>query len=104
MQPNATPRRPLTQQDVDKEWPYQVLVPAHECTGHKFREKMKFCEGLSLCSRIGASMVMSTAYRIFCFKERRHAMLFRAEYDAIFRLPCSKEPGFTMIPVIGYVT
>lgn len=103
--PNNPPTllQPLTQPVVDRGWPYQVLVPAFQCTGRQYQQQLTFCAGMSLCKRVGSSLVGGQAYRIFCFKERRDAAAFRVKYDGVFRFPQSKDPGFTMIPVIGVV-
>jgi hypothetical protein len=41
----------LTGSGIDKEWPYQVALPADRVIGENFRVAHEFCRGLSLCPR-----------------------------------------------------
>lgn len=75
----------LTDEAVKRDWPYQVIVEAYLCTGHRFHEQRTFCEtlGLDLCKRVGSIMIGDRAYRIFAFSDRRHAQVFAGRFNGI---------------------
>ena len=89
--PNNPPikQRILTDEVVNEGWPYQVIVPAYLCTGKQFFEQRNFCatRQFDLCGRVGSALIDETAYRVFCFAEKRHAKAFGQAYGGISYLP-----------------
>ncbi len=41
----------LSSPQIDREWPYQVALPAASLRGGEYIEKQYFCRDLSLCPR-----------------------------------------------------
>jgi hypothetical protein len=80
---DVMPGKTRTQAEIDIEWPYQVIVRAHVCTGEAFKHKRDFCAGMSLCKRVGSVRINDVLYRVFCFKERWHAVRFAREFEGV---------------------
>jgi hypothetical protein len=70
----------LSKARIDCEWPHQVALPAHQCTGRNFVTIRLFCEGLSLCPRGHSFRRDTTDFNVFCFAERAHAEQFQARF------------------------
>ena len=70
----------LSQRTIDREWPYQVAIPAETCRGDGYVTTHYFCEGLSLCPRHGYFRRDDRDYVVFCFADASHAELFRARF------------------------
>ena len=83
----------LSSYRVDLQWPYQVLLPASECTGDSYKVIAEFCADLSLCSR-GHSIVKDDAWhRVFCFAEKAHAEKFQARFGGEWFDPARRGRG-----------
>jgi hypothetical protein len=70
----------LSKAIVDRQWPYQVALPAYRCMGHTYRTIHFFCEGLSLspCTHLYSRGAQDVT--IFCFAEREHAEQFQVRF------------------------
>lgn len=62
----------LTKSKIDRDWPFQVTMPAADLT-RRHQEIKEFCKSLSLCPR-GHTYVADDGYHsVLCFAEREHA-------------------------------
>lgn len=70
----------LSQKMIDLGWPHQVALPAEVCRGDGYLTTRFFCEGLSLCPRLGYFRRDDRDYVVFCFADLKHADMFRARF------------------------
>ena len=77
----------LSKGTIDRDWPHQVALPAHRCTGHNYVTMRLFCEGLSLCSRGHCFRRDGIDMNVFCFTERADAEQFQTRFGGEFINP-----------------
>ncbi len=78
---------------IDREWPYQVMLPANDCIGQQNKVIHEFCADLSLCPR-GHSIVKDDAWqRIFCFAEKDAVEKFMARFGGEWFDPALRGRG-----------
>jgi hypothetical protein len=70
----------LTGARIDREWPYQVALPAEQVAGKNYVVAHDFCRDLSLCPRGHAGRREGIEYHGFCFANPAHADLFRDKF------------------------
>lgn len=70
----------LSKAAIDREWPYQVALPAEQVRGSEYVTKHEFCRDLSLCTRGHTFQRDGRYYVVFCFAEKAHADLFRERF------------------------
>jgi hypothetical protein len=75
------PKGELTGARIDREWPYQVAVPADHVAGESYKITHNFCRDLSLCTRGHSVRRDGIEYRVFCFADPAHADLFRERFN-----------------------
>jgi hypothetical protein len=71
----------LTGSRIDREWPYQVALPADQVLGANYTVTHDFCRDLSLCARGHTVLRGNITYTVFCFADPKHADLFRARFE-----------------------
>lgn len=71
----------LSRATIDRDWAYQIALPADQCTGTQYAVKHDFCRGLSLCPRGHYFRRDDRDYVVFCFAEPSHADLFCERFD-----------------------
>lgn len=71
----------MTKEQIDREWPHQVALPAWFVNGKYYMILHRFCRGLSVCDRHqgyrrddGGEMI------VYCFKERSDAEYFHMHF------------------------
>ena len=67
----------LTSGRINREWPYQVALPADHLLGKNYDVTYGFCRDLSLCPRGHTVRRDDVTYSVFCFADPNHADLFR---------------------------
>jgi hypothetical protein len=77
-------RGELSKATIDRDWPHQVALPAHRCTGGNYVTIHLFCEGLTLCPRGHSFYRDGTDMNVFCFAERENAEQFRERFGGEF--------------------
>jgi hypothetical protein len=77
----------LSKGTMDREWPHQVALPAHQCSGPNYVTIRLFCEPLSLCQRTHTFRRDDVDVLVFCFAERAHAQLFQQRFGGEFMNP-----------------
>lgn len=85
----------MTKATIDREWPHQVALPEHRCTGHNYKTLRYFCngEGLSLCGRGHSFKRDREWFQVFCFADRSHAEKFQTRFGGEFIDPKNRPPG-----------
>jgi hypothetical protein len=85
----------LSKSAIDRQWPHQLALPAHSCTGRNFVAIRLFCEGLSLCPRRHSFRRSDTDFNVFCFAEQAHAEQFQSHFGGELIDPKNrpKSPG-----------
>jgi hypothetical protein len=66
-----------TKARLDRESPYQVLLPANRCTGANSAAFAKFCRDLTLGPRHHSIVQHDQWHLVYCSAEKAHAVLFR---------------------------
>ena len=63
----------LSDEDIDRRFPHQVILDAAYYSGHNFRLVLAFCLDLSLAPR-GHAVLRGTQWHfVFCFSKREDA-------------------------------
>jgi hypothetical protein len=62
-------RSELSSNRIDREWPYQVALPAAQVMSENYSAVHRFCTGLSLCPRGHTAQRAGIDYQVFCFAE-----------------------------------
>ena len=71
----------LNSMAIDRSWPFQVSLPADECTGDAFLKIQEFCRPLSAAPRWHSYIAGDRYHSVFCFAEKAHAEMFAAAFD-----------------------
>ena len=77
----------MTDDEINRRFPYQIVLPAQWYSGANFRLVHAFCIGLSLAPR-GHAVTQGNEWRyIFCFAKREDAESIRQRFgdDAVGR-------------------
>jgi hypothetical protein len=74
----------LSKGTIDRQWPHQVALPSHRCSGHNYVTIRLFCEGLSLCPRGHSFRQDNIDMNVFCFAQHAHAERFQARFGGDF--------------------
>jgi hypothetical protein len=66
------------QGEIDRDWPYQVALPAERCTDKNGEIYRAFCRslGLSLGKRHHSFRRFDRQFQVFCFAEKEDALMF----------------------------
>ena len=87
----------LSKGTIDRQWPYQIALPAARCGGANYVTIRLFCEDerLSLCVRGHSFRRDDVDMIVFCFAEPTHAEQFQARFGGEFIDPKArpKWPG-----------
>ena len=86
-------RGELDSSGVDRDWPHQVAIQSHLCTGRQFNEHRDFCKNLSLCPRGHSVLDGDVSYRVFCFADADHAAKFKERFDGVPFYPEDRGKG-----------
>ena len=82
---------------MDRDWPFQIALPAYRCLGHNYFTIRFFCEGerLSLRPHTQSSRRGDQDILIFRFADRAHATQFRDRFGGELIAPNDrpKSPG-----------
>ncbi|MBO0755514.1 MAG: hypothetical protein J2P54_06610 [Bradyrhizobiaceae bacterium] len=70
----------VSSRKIDRDWPYQVAVPADQVAGENYNIKHEFCRVLSLAPRGHSVRRGHTDYVVFCFADPAHAGMFRERF------------------------
>ena len=70
----------LSKGTIDRNWPYQIALPAARCGGANYVTIRLFCECLSLCPRTHSFRQDDMDMLVFCFADREHAKKFRERF------------------------
>ena len=74
----------ITRQQIDRDWPHQVEVPAKICAGVAYRSIHEFAESLSVAPRKGRSSYRDGVdYVRFAFSRSEDADAFRERYGGV---------------------
>jgi hypothetical protein len=60
---------------IDRDWPYQIALPAYRCLGHNY---VAMLSALSLCRRGHSFRRDDIDMNVFCFAQRAQAEQFQA--------------------------
>ena len=83
----------ITRQQIDRDWPHQVEVPAHITAGAAYRSIHEFAESLSVAPRKGRSSYRDGVdYVRFAFSRTGDADAFQERYGGI-RVTAIKRGG-----------
>ena len=83
----------LSRAQFDRDFPYQIAVPADRCRGAN-REKQKlFCAGLSLAPRFHLLVRDEVTYKLFGFADPDHARSFQAVFGGQKYSPAARGRG-----------
>jgi hypothetical protein len=70
----------LSPSGIDREWPYQIALPASACEGGGYMEIHEFCKKLSLCPRGHAVVHEDEWFNVYCFAKPEDAEKFREHF------------------------
>lgn len=71
----------LSPAGVDRDWPYQIVIPARRCEGGGYNEIHDFCKDLTLCSRGHAVYDNGQWFHVYCFAIAADADKFKLRFD-----------------------
>ncbi len=54
---------------IDRDWPYQIVLPARACEGDDYKEIYDFCNDLTLCNRGHAVCDKGEWFHVYCFQK-----------------------------------
>lgn len=83
----------LSPNAIDRGWPYQVALPASQCTGSNYRYLHAYCIDLSLAPLGHAVVRNGEWYNVFCFAEEAHADKFRLQFHGMKFDPACRGRG-----------
>lgn len=69
----------LSSADIDRGWPYQVVLPARLCEGGGCDEIHDFCKDLTLCAR-GHAVYDGEWFHVYCFSDPADAEKFKQRF------------------------
>jgi hypothetical protein len=69
----------LSPADVDRGWPYQVVLPARLCEGGGHNEIHDFCKDLTLCTRDHAAYDQKW-FHVYCFTDPADTEKFKNRF------------------------
>ena len=81
----------MTKGDINRGYPFQVAVIQPE-QGYfeSYKARAAFCESLSLCMRGHHFRRDDRDWNVFCFADKSHADMFKAEFDGKYFDPKGK--------------
>ena len=59
----------LSPADIDRGWPYQMVLSARACEGNGYNEIHEFCKDLSLCDRGHGVCDKDEWFNVYCFQQ-----------------------------------
>jgi hypothetical protein len=65
---------------IDRDWPYQVVLPARLCERGGYNEIHKFCKELTLCARGHSVFHDREWFHVYCFEKLEDADKFRQRF------------------------
>ena len=71
----------LSDEDIDRRFPHQVILDAAHYSGHNFRLVLAFCVGLSLAPRGHVVLRANRWHFVFCFSKREDAEKILARFN-----------------------
>ena len=83
----------ISKAQIDRDFPYQIAVPADRCTGANREKQMRFCADLSLAPRFHRVSRDGVAYKLFRFADPQHAQAFQAVFGGQKFSPATPERG-----------
>ena len=65
---------------MDREFPYQIIIPADWCDGSQYYTVQYFCVGLSVAPRTHSVLKDDRWHYVFCFREKADAEKFQQRF------------------------
>ncbi len=59
----------LSPADIDRGWPYQIVLSARACEGDGYNEIHDFCKDLALCDRGHCVRDKDEWFNVYCFQQ-----------------------------------
>ena len=77
----------LSSGEIDRGWPYQVVLKATSVSGMNYPVVQQVCKELSLRRRGHSFRLDDEDYVVFCFAADGHAALFYQRFDGVRTMP-----------------
>jgi hypothetical protein len=70
----------LSPADIDRGWPFQIVLPARFCEGGGYKEIHDFCKNMTLCDRGHAVFHDGEWFHVCCFAVEADADKFQQRF------------------------
>ncbi len=83
----------MSKSQLDRDFPYQIAVPADRCKGDNREKQTRFCADLSLAPRLHSVIHDEVTYQVFCFADPQHATSFQDTFGGQKFSPAARGHG-----------